>query len=118
MDVVMPVPLHRSKRAFRGFNQAMVVARALGAQLGKPAEEDLLLRVRETESQTNKSRVERVNNMAGAFKVATPGSLANKHVLLVDDVLTTGATLEACATAILTGENAKISFATIAIAVS
>ncbi|MES2701122.1 MAG: ComF family protein [Bacteroidota bacterium] len=117
IDMVIPVPLHPAKKAFRGYNQAMLIAEGIAKQLGIPASEQLL-RIRETESQTNKSRSERVNNMQGAFRVKDMQQLAGKHILLVDDVLTTGATLEACAHALMAVENIKISFATIGIAVS
>lgn len=119
IDMILPVPLHPSKEAKRGFNQSLLIAEGIGEVLGIPACDGILLRTRETESQTHKSRTERVNNMEGAFRLKTKGALTNKHILLCDDVLTTGATLEACAMALLKEEpTLKISLATIGIAVS
>ncbi len=118
VDVIIPVPLHPVKEAKRGYNQSMLIARGLGNILQKPVSDKLLLRTRDTESQTKKTRTERVDNMSGAFKIAANANLAGKHVLICDDVLTTGATLEACSLALLQAENVKISIATIGIAVS
>ena len=118
VDIIIPVPLHPSKLAARGYNQSMVVAEAMGRVLGIPASDDFLTRTRETESQTHKSRAERAANMAGAFIVPLPAALAGKHILIVDDVLTTGGTIEACSLALLAEKNVKISIATIGIAIS
>jgi ComF family protein len=118
IDMIIPVPLHKSKKAKRGFNQSMLIAEGMSKILNVPASENHLVRIRDTESQTHKTRTERVNNMAAAFKMAKPGSLTGKHILLCDDVLTTGATLEACALALMDEESIKISIATIGIAVS
>jgi ComF family protein len=118
VDVIIPVPLHKAKKADRGYNQSMLIAEGMSEALNIPASDKLLLRVKETESQTHKTRTERVNNMAGAFKVAENAELTGKHILLCDDVLTTGATIEACALALMTVESVKISIATIGIAVS
>jgi ComF family protein len=118
VDLIIPVPLHKAKKASRGYNQSMLIAEGISEILKIPAGDDRLLRVRQTVSQTNKSRADRVKNMEEAFRVKNKGSLTGKHILLCDDVLTTGATLEACALALLDEENIKISFATIGIAVS
>ena len=118
VDLIVPVPLHPARKATRGYNQSMLIAEAMGRQLGIAVSEDTLLRTRDTESQTRKTRTERVNNMEGAFKVADGTDLVGRHILICDDVLTTGATLEACALALMTEKNIKISIATIGIAVS
>jgi ComF family protein len=118
VDMIIPVPLHPAKKAARGYNQAMLIAEGLGEKLGIPVSDKLLLRIRETESQTQKSRIERVNNMAGAFRLSDTAALAGKHILLCDDVLTTGATMEACAHALQVAPGVKISLVTIGIAVS
>ena len=118
VDLIIPVPLHPAKEAKRGYNQSMLIAEGMGEVLNKPASDKLLLRTRDTESQTRKSRAERVDNMAGAFKVNDNAALAGKHILICDDVLTTGATLEACALELMACENVKISIATIGIAIS
>jgi ComF family protein len=118
IDVIIPVPLHKNKKAKRGYNQSLLIAEGIGATLNIPASDDLLLRSRSTDSQTHKSREERISNMEEAFSVTKKGSLTGKHILLCDDVLTTGATLEACALALLKEESIKISVATIGIAIS
>ena len=118
VDLIIPVPLHKAKKAKRGYNQSLLIAEGIGEILKVPTADDQLIRVRDTETQTHKSRADRVKNMEEAFRVKHKGSLSGKHILLCDDVLTTGATLEACALALLREENIKISFATIGIAVS
>ena len=118
IDMIIPVPLHPAKLAKRGFNQSMLIADGLAKAMGKPANDHLLVRTRNTESQTKKTRTERVDNMSGAFLVPKPELLAGKHILLCDDVLTTGSTMEACALALLAEKSIKISVVTIGIAVS
>lgn len=118
IDVIIPVPLHKAKKAKRGYNQSLLIAEGIGDTLNIPASDGLLLRVRGTDSQTHKTREERVTNMEEAFCVKKTGSLTGKHILLCDDVLTTGATLEACALALMKEESIKISIATIGIAIS
>lgn len=118
VDLIIPVPLHPAKQAKRGYNQSMCIAEGLSATLNIPASDKILLRIKDTESQTSKTRSERVNNMEGAFKIAENAQLADKHILICDDVLTTGATLEACALTLLKQESIKISIATVGIAVS
>lgn len=116
IDMIVPVPLHPKKEAARGFNQAAVIAHGIGEVLDIPVNEHLLKRTRFTESQTKKSREERLLNMEGAFALTNPADAAGKHILLIDDVLTTGATLEACAKALLEAKNVQISIASIGIA--
>ena len=118
IDVIIPAPLHPAKKAKRGYNQSMLIADGLAAALKKPASDQLLERTRNTQSQTNKTRAQRVDNMKGAFRINKHSGLKGKHILLCDDILTTGATLEACALALLMEENVKISIATIGIAIS
>ncbi len=118
LDMIIPVPLHPSKKATRGYNQSMLIAEGLSKILKIPASDTQLVRIRKTESQTNKSRMERAENMKEVFRLAENHQLTGKHVLLSDDVLTSGATLEACALALLKAENIKISIATIGIAMS
>ncbi len=117
VDMIIPVPLHPAKLAKRGYNQSLLIAEGMADILKIPVADNILIRVKDTESQTRKSRAERVNNMADAFSLRNKGLLTNKHVLLCDDVLTTGATLEACALALLNHDSLKISLATIGIAV-
>ena len=117
-DLIIPVPLHPAKMAQRGYNQSMYIAQGLSSVLNIPAADDILLRVKNTQTQTNKTRAERVDNMVDAFKIAANINLKDKHILILDDVLTTGATLEACALALMKQESIKISIATVGIAVS
>ena len=118
IDMIIPVPLHPAKEARRGYNQSMLIAEGLNNVLDIPASDKILLRTRDTESQTKKTRADRVENMAGAFKIAEKADISGKHILICDDVLTTGATIEACSLALKGQENVKISIATIGIAVS
>ena len=117
IDLIVPVPLHPSKQAARGYNQSMVIAAALGGDMAIEVSDTVLRRVRHTESQTTKTRQERAENMAGAFSVPDPSVISGKHILILDDVLTTGATIEACAQTLLAAADVRISIATIGIAV-
>ena len=118
ISVIIPVPLHPAKEAIRGYNQSTVIGDALGTASGIAVSDQILSRTRQTESQTKKTRAERAANMEGAFVVNTPHLHRGKHVLLLDDVLTTGATIEACAAAFSSVPDVKISVVTIGIAVS
>ncbi len=115
-DWVIPVPLHRRKLKKRGYNQVSGFARALAAQLGLSLHEDVLLRVYDNETQTKKSRFTRWLNVRETFTVFDDTALAGKKVLLVDDVITTGATLRACAQALLRTQGVQISIAVMAVA--
>jgi len=116
IDVVVAVPLHKKKERQRGFNQSEVFAKGLADVLGIQLLKDAVLRTKYTESQTKKSRMERIENVSGVFSINDKERLKNKHILLVDDVLTTGATLESCAQELLKAEGVKVSIATIALA--
>jgi ComF family protein len=118
IDLIVPIPLHFKKEIKRGFNQSDVFARGLSETMKIPWAKDALERKIFTETQTQKSRIERFQNVIKAFKVKRPELLRNKHILLVDDVLTTGATLEAGAIKILKVRGTKVSLATIAFAKS
>jgi ComF family protein len=95
-DYILPVPLHTSKAKRRGYNQSEEFAKGLGDRLKKPILAHALVRVKPTETQTRKSRLKRWQNVEGVFRVSEPEAVMGKRVLLVDDVITTGATLEAC----------------------
>ncbi len=98
-DVVVPVPLHPARLADRGYNQSALLARELGRRVGLPVVEESLLRVRHTRQQVGLSAEERRENVAGAFACGDD-RLAGRRVLLIDDVYTTGATLNACGEAL------------------
>ncbi len=116
IDLIIPVPLHPRKEKIRGYNQAHMIAIGLGQSMQKPVEINNLIRLIHTESQTRKSKLERWENVDNIFDIQLPDNLCNKHILLVDDVVTTGSTLESCARAILKAEGAKVSIATLAYA--
>jgi ComF family protein len=115
-DLIIPVPLHKSRLMKRGYNQSSCFAEGLSQKLNALVEENNLVRVRATETQTHRSRFSRFENMKEVFVLKNPEALINKHVLLVDDVVTTGSTLEACGAALLKVEGLKLSIATIAYA--
>ena len=115
-DVIIPVPLHKIRLRKRGYNQSMCFAEGLSEKLGIPVDENNLVRVRATETQTHRSRFSRFENMQDVFTLTNHETLRNKHVLLVDDVVTTGSTLEACGIELLKAEGLKLSIATIACA--
>lgn len=116
VDTVMAVPLHPRKERARGFNQAQVLADGLRQCWPlKPAGRELL-RVLHTSSQTKRNRMDRWQNVRTAFAISPARTLANAHVLLVDDVVTTGATLESCARALLEVPGVKVSVLTAAYA--
>ena len=116
VDLIVPVPLHPKKLHKRGYNQSDQFAMGLSTSLQKPWSGKVLLRKSYTESQTHKSRFERLQNVFNAFALSKANLITGKHILLVDDVLTTGATLEACGLQILSAPNTRLSMATIAIA--
>jgi ComF family protein len=116
IDLVIPVPLHRKKYKSRGYNQSTFIAEGIAAQMGIGISEDHLIRNTSTGSQTKKSRYNRYENMVDAFKVNDPEDITGKHILLVDDVITTGATLEACANVLLAIGATKVSIAALAFA--
>lgn len=116
VDIICPVPLHPTKEKKRGYNQSWWIASGIAKQMNKELSSNNLCRITATETQTRKSRFERYLNVDGIFELQTPEAFSGKHILLIDDVVTTGATLEACASAILSATNAKVSIATLATA--
>ena len=116
VDLIVPIPLHASRERKRGYNQAEWIAMGLAEAMGKPLENKSILRITSSSTQTKKGRYDRWTNVEGIFRTRLPEKLVNKHILLVDDVVTTGATLEACATAILSIPETKVSIATLAVA--
>jgi ComF family protein len=116
VDLVVPVPLHRRKKRMRGFNQSEYIARGLADILKIPLDSRTLYRKVYNPTQTRKSRQERWENVEGIFAVRNASVFSGRHLLLVDDVITTGATLEACASAILSATEARISIVSLALA--
>ncbi len=114
IDVIIPVPLHWKKEHQRGFNQSAEFGKGLAEAMSLTFLKNGLTRKRFTETQTKKTRADRVANLKDAFVVTDQAKIRGKHILLVDDVLTTGATLESCALALLQTEGVKVSMATIA----
>lgn len=106
VNVVIPVPLYKRREAARGYNQSECLARAFCRATGLALDTTSLVRVRDTKSQTKLGRAARLTNMTGAFEVKNPAAVKGKTVLLIDDVATTGSTLEGCAQA-LRGAGAK-----------
>lgn len=115
-DVIVPVPLHAAKLKQRGYNQSEWFAKGLQEGLGKPLNSTNLLRIKESSTQTRKRKYERWENVQGIFETQAPAFFENKHVLLVDDVITTGATLEAAWVALKNIEGVTVSVAAIAFA--
>jgi ComF family protein len=113
VDALIPLPLFPTKERKRGFNQATVLCEGIAEILGKPVLTNAVIRTAHTESQTKKNRIQRWQNMEGRFEVVNPAAVTGKHLLLVDDVITTGATLEACGAALLQTENTQLSLATL-----
>ena len=116
VERIIPVPLHPRKQKIRGFNQSAQFAQGLSESMQIPWSENNLIRTTMSESQTQKSRMDRFANVQAAFQVKNEKEISGKHLLLVDDVMTTGATLEACALQLLKVDGVKVSMATIAIA--
>jgi len=115
-DLIVPVPLHRSKLRKRGYNQSDGIAKGLSEALELPYFTSIIIRTQRNESQTRKGRIERWKNVENIFHVNDPTMIVGKRVLLVDDVLTTGATLEACATALMEKGCAEVGIVTLAAA--
>lgn len=115
IDMVIPVPLHSIKQRKRGFNQVTKFGQAIANALNVPYKEDILLKVHHTKTQVFKNRLKRWSDAGAVFKVENTIELDNKHILLVDDIITTGATIESCALELQKAKNIKLSVATMAI---
>lgn len=116
-DWLVPVPMHPRKERHRGFNQAEILARALGKRYGLPVVPNLLKRTRNTPPQSGLSPVRRAENMEGAFRINPRYAVSHKKILLIDDIYTTGATLDACAKILAESGAGVISCMTLSIAV-
>ena len=115
IDMVIPVPLHKQKMKTRGYNQVAGFGKEIAKALKIEYRDDILLKISKTSSQVFKPRFLRVQDDA-IFTLSKPNEVINKHILLVDDIVTTGATLENCAQQFLKNEGCKLSLATMAIA--
>lgn len=115
-DVIVPVPLHPKKQQQRGFNQSEEFAKGLSSELGIPVDATNLFRREFTETQTNKSKYDRWENVRHKFALKAPDQLSGKSVILVDDVITTGATIEACYDVMKNVSGIKVSVISLAYA--
>jgi len=116
IDLIIPVPLHPKKLKKRGYNQSDWIASGLAYALEKTTDTSTLIRSVATTTQTRKSRFARWQNVENIFRITDPSKIEGKHILLVDDVVTTGSTLEACANVLLEIKNTKVSIAALAVA--
>ena len=116
VDALIPLPLFPAKEKRRGYNQAALLCEGISESIAVPVLYDVVTRPQHTESQTKKGRIERWKNIEGKFELTNPASIFNKHLLLIDDVITTGATLEACGTELLKVEDVRLSIASLCIA--
>lgn len=116
MDLIIPIPLHQLKKAERGYNQSFYIAKGLGKILNVTASDRIVKRKKYTESQTTMTLVERQENISDAFKIRNKKIINGKVILLIDDVITTGATISECGKILLDSGAKKIFAASIAIA--
>ncbi|MDB4036936.1 phosphoribosyltransferase family protein [Polaribacter sp.] len=112
VDFIVPVPIHAKKKKIRGYNQVTKFGEYLSMHLKVPLNEDVLIRQSATKTQTLKSRFERFNDLESKFSARNTSIFKEKHILIIDDVITTGATLEACAKELLKTPGIKISILT------
>lgn len=114
IDLVVPVPLHPNRQKKRGYNQVMLFAETLSVHLNAELRPEVLVKIADRRTQTHKGRLERISHTRGDYKIKYRQSLKNKHILLVDDIITTGATLEACSIELLHVPGVQLSFASMA----
>jgi ComF family protein len=118
IDALIPVPLTPDRQLSRGYNQSEVLAQGIGMSMSIPVLPSVLVRIKSKVSQTKMGREERLKNIMQSFKLLDGASIKGRHILLVDDVMTTGATLDACCQCLLNGNPASIRLATLAMAVN
>ncbi len=114
-DALVPLPLFPAKEKKRGYNQSLILCRGMSESMRVPVLDKIITRPRPTGTQTRKGRIERWENMEGKFLLREPAIISGRHILLVDDVVTTGATLEACGSELLRAGNVKLSLATLCV---
>jgi ComF family protein len=117
IDLIIPVPLHRAKQRLRGFNQSEMISAGIAQATGLEVDTVSLLRITGSATQTKRSRYERWTNVEGIFRVTDSSGIEGKHILLVDDVITTGSTIESCANELLKVDGVKVSVVALAFAV-
>lgn len=117
INIILPVPLHPARKRRRGYNQSDLISSGISEATGIPYNDGLLSRITPTSTQTRRSRYDRWANVEGVFHVNMPEDLKDKHILLVDDVITTGSTIESCANELLKIEGVKVSVVALAYAV-
>jgi len=116
IDIVVPVPLYKTKLRKRGYNQVAEFGREIAKALKAEYNDTVLVKTKSTKTQVFKGRLTRWNNDGALFSITENETLKGRHILLVDDIITTGATVEACASVLLKIDNIKLSLATMAIA--
>lgn len=116
IDCIIPVPLSWHRKMKRGYNQCYEIALGIKAVTGIPICDNAVKRIKNNPSQTTKNRTERKDNVEGIFKITDSAKISGRHILLVDDVTTTGATLLSCAKEIARAENVRISILTLSLA--
>ncbi|SHF52866.1 ComF family protein [Dysgonomonas macrotermitis] len=117
IDYIVPVPLHPQRLKERGYNQSLMLAQGISFETGIEINDDNLIRIINNPSQTRNSRFQRWQNTEGIFDIKNKTIYKNKHILLIDDVVTTGSTIEICAKLLLNCEGCRISIYTLASAV-
>jgi competence protein ComFC len=117
LDCIIPVPMHPKKLKKRGYNQVITFGQGLSKRMKIPLNEIALISISKTKTQTFKTRLERSTQIDEKFQLSNQAILEGKHILLIDDVITTGATLEACCIPLMQVKNIKITIATIAVTV-
>jgi ComF family protein len=110
-DLLVPVPLFPDRERKRGYNQSLLLCEGISEHIRVPIQKNVISRALHTDTQTRKGRIERWKNIEGKFTIMSPELVRDKHVLLVDDVITTGATLESCGNELLKVEKLKLSIA-------
>jgi ComF family protein len=118
IDMIIPVPLHASRQRMRGFNQSEIIASGLSEIIRLPFYTEYLERISPSSTQTKRSRFDRWVNVEGIFRVIDPEAIKEKHILLVDDVITTGSTIESCVNELLKVDGVKVSVLALAFAVN
>jgi ComF family protein len=113
ISMLIPIPLHPKKEKMRGYNQSELIATGMSDIMSLPLEKGNLIRTKFTETQTKKTATERWKNVQSVFDVRDKTGLTGEHILLIDDVITTGSTIEACASTLIDNCNCKVSIATI-----